>query len=37
MLRRRQPQALDLINDIAPTVVSDGIEMAPGLGTSGTW
>ena len=23
--------------DLSPTVVSDGIEMAPGLGTAGTW
>jgi hypothetical protein len=35
-LRERQPD-LDLLGDIAPMMVTDGIEMAPGLGAGGTW
>jgi hypothetical protein len=35
-LRRPKPR-IDILGDLAPTVVSDGIEVAPGLGTAGTW
>jgi hypothetical protein len=33
----KRRSALDLGPDIAPTVVTDGFALAPGLGASGTW
>jgi hypothetical protein len=35
LVQRTPP--IDGLGDISPTIVSDGIEMAPGLGASGTW
>jgi hypothetical protein len=35
-LREPAPH-IDVLGDIAPTVVSDGIEIAPGLGVARTW